>query len=160
MSGATAPAIRKLITYLHLRESVMDTYLKVLDLQGEDISGSDVEKLTLHAQMEKDLVERIEALQKVINGLYRDTAHNTTGGGNPSAKQYRPKTDEEQRLEQGFNEKCEAALEKNRWNQKHLKKELGIITQNLDNVRRFQARTGRSGRGSVSPQSRFIDIET
>jgi|SRR6056297_1510532 len=164
MSGATAPAIRKLITYLHLRESVMDTYLKVLDLQGEDIAGSDAEKLTLHAKMEQELLERIEALQRVVTGLYNDTAsttaHTTGGGDNSSTEHYPQITDEQQRLEQSFNEKCEAALEKNRGNQENLKKELDIITQNLENVRRFQSRAGRSGRGSVSPQSRFIDIET
>lgn len=156
----SAPVIRKLITYLHLRESVMDTYLKVLELESEDISGGDAEKLTLHAQMEQELLERMEALQKVITGLYHDTEHTSAAGDKSSAKHYRQRSDEEQRLEQSFNEKCDAALDKNRGNQENLKRELGVITQNLKNVRRFQTRAGRSAGGSGSPQSRFIDIET
>ncbi len=149
MSGESnaAPTIHKLITYLHLRESVMDTYLKVLDLQDQDISKSDVDKLAVHAQMEQELVERMEELQKVITALQKDRGQQVP-------------TDEEQRLEHSFNEKCDSALKKNRSNQQKLKTELGIISHNLENIRRFQTRTGRNVRGGASPQSRFIDIET
>jgi len=63
-----------ILTYLHLRDSVMDTYLKVLDYQNEDITRSDSEKLTIHSHMEQELLQRIEALQKVISGLSGDRA--------------------------------------------------------------------------------------
>lgn len=140
-----------ILTYLHLRDSVMDTYLKVLDQQCEDISKSDSEKLTIHSHMEQELLKRLEAVQKVVVGLSadREAAGDTE----------RPRDEQqlEQQFEQQFNQKCELALAKNRENQDRLKAELGVLTHNLENIRRFRARTGR---GSASPQSRYIDIET
>jgi len=144
------PARSKLLTYLYLRESVMDTYLKVLDLQGEDISSSDADKLTIHVRMEQDLVDRLEGLQKVISALHNDVA---ADGGSPSLR-------EEQQLQQSlnksFNDKCETALEKNHINQENLTAELKVLTHNMKNIRRFQTRTGR---GDAAPKSRFIDIQ-
>lgn len=136
-----------ILTYLHLRDSVMDTYLKVLDQQYEDISKSDSEKLTIHSHMEQELLKRLEAVQKVVVGL----------NGDREAAGASERSREEQQLQQQFNQKCELALAKNRENQDKLNAELGVLTHNLENIRRFQARTGR---GSASPQSRYIDIET
>mgnify|MGYP006301237837 CR=1 FL=1 len=144
-----------ILTYLYLRDSVMDTYLKVLDYQNEDITHSDSEKLTVHSHMEQELLQRIEALQKVISGLSGDRA--AAGGSGAEAAGVAEDSREEQQLEESFNEKCELALQKNRENQDRLSAELGVLTRNLENIRRFRARTGR---GSASPQSRYIDIET
>src|SRR6056297_479407 len=143
-------ARKKLLTYMHLRESVMDTYLKVLEMQSEDISCSDAHKLTIHVQMEQELVDRLEGLQKVISALHNDS----------SAVESSPQLQEEQRLQQrltqSFNDKCETALEKNHTNQENLTAELGVLTHNLENIRRFQSRTGR---GDAAPKTRFIDIQ-
>ncbi|MFW5711332.1 MAG: hypothetical protein ACOCZA_05215 [Spirochaetota bacterium] len=144
-----------ILTYLHLRDSVMDTYLKVLDCQNEDITHNDSDKLTVHSHMEQELLQRIEALQKVITGLSGDRA--AGGGSGADTADAAAESREEQQLEQRFNEKCELALQKNRENQDRLSAELGVLTRNLENVRRFRARTGR---GCASPQSRYIDIET
>src|SRR6056297_3986911 len=122
-------ARKKLLTYMHLRESVMDTYLKVLDLQSEDISRSDADKLTIHARMEQELVDRLEGLQKVISALNNDAA----------AVERSPQVQAEQQLQQSlnksFNEKCETALEKNHRNQENLTTELSVLTHNLENIR-------------------------
>jgi len=144
------PARSKLLTYLYLRESVMDTYLKVLELQGEDISCSDADKLTIHVRMEQELVDRLEGLQKVISTLHNDVAADK---GSPS---FREEQLLQQSLNKSFNDKCETALEKNHTNQKNLTVELGILTHNLENIRRFQTRTGR---GDAAPKTRFIDIQ-
>ena len=142
-----------ILTYLHLRDSVMDTYLKVLDQQNEDITHSDSEKLAIHSHMEQELLQRLEAVQKVLEGLTSDRA---AAGSSISAGRERVAR-EEQQLKKSFNEKCELALQKNRANQDKLNTELGVLTHNLENIRRFRARTGRGG---ASPQSRYIDIET
>lgn len=144
------PAGKKLLTYLHLRESVMDTYLRVLDLQSEDIAGSNADKLTIHVQMEQELVDRLEGLQKVISALNNDS------NAVEKSPQLREEQQLQQRLNQSFNEKCESALEKNHTNQENLSAELGVLTHNLENIRRFQTRTGR---GDAAPKSRFIDIQ-
>ena len=144
------PARKKLLTYMHLRESVMDTYLKVLDLQSEDITCSNADTLTIHVQMEQELVDRLEGLQKVISALHNDSA------AVESSPQLREEQQLQQRLNQSFNEKCETALEKNHTNQENLTAELGVLTHNLENIRRFQTRTGR---GDAAPKSRFIDIQ-
>lgn len=136
-----------ILSYLRLRDSVMDTYLQVLDQQNKDITHSDSDKLTIHSHMEQELLQRLEALQKVLTGLTADR----TAAGAPAESR------EEQQLEQSFNEKCELALQKNRSNQAKLNAELGVLTRNLENIKRFRARTGR---GDASPQSRYIDIET
>ncbi len=161
-----------ILTYLHLRDSVMDTYLKVLDQQNEDITHSDSEKLTIHSHMEQELLQRLEALQKVLEGLTADraatgaafdsradagTATRAGAASEAGTAASGPVSSEEEQLEQRFNEKCELALKKNRANQDKLKAELGVLTHNLENIRRFRA---RAGRGGASPQSRYIDIET
>ncbi|MDZ7792659.1 MAG: hypothetical protein U5P10_02895 [Spirochaetia bacterium] len=152
---------KKLLTYMHLRESVMDTYLKVLDLQSEDISCSDADKLTIHARMEQELVDRLEGLQKVISALHNDSSDvENTPQLREEVREVREEVREEQqlqqRLTQSFNKKCETALEKNHTNQENLTAELGVLTHNLANIRRFQTRTGR---GDAAPKSRFIDIQ-
>ena len=144
------PAGKKLLTYMHLRESVMDTYLKVVDLQSEDIDCSNADKLTIHVQMEQELVERLEGLQKVITALNNDSAAIESSLQTWEEQQF------QQRLNQSFNKKCESALEKNNTNQEKLTAELGILTHNLENIRRFQTRTGR---GDAAPKTRFIDIQ-
>ena len=146
-----------ILTYLHLRDSAMDTYLKVLDQQNEDISNNDSEKLTIHSHMEQELLKRLEALQKVVIGLSADRAAAAGSSDGPETVEGPETSLEEQQLEQQFNQKCELALKKNRANQDKLSAELGVLTHNLENIRRFRARTGRGG---ASPQSRYIDIET
>ncbi|MCF7913963.1 MAG: hypothetical protein K9L66_02220 [Spirochaetaceae bacterium] len=129
----------------------MDTYLKVLDLQGEDISCSDADKLTIHVRMEQELVDRLEGLQKVISAVHNDVA--AADEGSPSVREGQQL---QQSLNKSFNDKCETALEKNHTNQENLTAELRVLTHNLKNIRRFQTRTGR---GDAAPKSRFIDIQ-
>jgi len=147
-------ARKKLLTYMHLRESVMDTYLKVLDLQSEDISCSNADKLTVHVRMEQELVDRLEGLQKVISALNNDSS--TVENTPQLREEVREEQQLQQRLTRSFNKKCETALEKNHTNQENLTAELGVLTHNLENIRRFQTRTGR---GDAAPKSRFIDIQ-
>ncbi|MFO7729186.1 MAG: hypothetical protein R6V86_00325 [Spirochaetia bacterium] len=128
----------------------MDTYLRVLDLQSDDITRSDADTLTIHAQMEQELVDRLEGLQKVISALNNDCA------ALESSPQLVAEQQLQQSLNQSFNDKCERALEKNQTNQESLTAELGVLTHNLENIRRFQTRTGR---GAAAPKSRFIDIQ-
>ena len=147
-------ARKKLLTYMHLRESVMDTYLKVLDLQSEDISCSNADKLTVHVRMEQELVDRLEGLQKVISALNNDSS--TVENTPQLREEVREEQQLQQRLTRSFNKKCETALEKNHTNQENLTAELGVLTHNLENTRRFQTRTGR---GDAAPKTRFIDIQ-
>jgi len=147
-------ARKKLLTYMHLRESVMDTYLKVLDLQSEDISCSNADKLTVHVRMEQELVDRLEGLQKVISALNNDSS--TVENTPQLREEVREEQQLQQRLTRSFNKKCETALEKNHTNQENLTAELGVLTHNLENIHRFQTRTGR---GDAAPKSRFIDIQ-
>jgi|SRR6056297_17524 len=147
-------ARKKLLTYMHLRESVMDTYLKVLDLQSEDISCSNADKLTVHVRMEQELVDRLEGLQKVISALNNDSS--TVENTPQLREEVREEQQLQQRLTRSFNKKCETALEKNHTNQENLTAELGVLTHNLENIRRFQTRTGR---GDAAPKTRFIDIQ-
>ena len=147
-------ARKKLLTYMHLRESVMDTYLKVLDLQSEDISCSNADKLTVHVRMEQELVDRLEGLQKVISALNNDSS--TVENTPQLREEVREEQQLQQRLTRSFNKKCETALEKNHTNQENLTAELGVLTHNLENIRRFQTRTGRR---DAAPKTRFIDIQ-
>ncbi|HKK66153.1 MAG TPA: hypothetical protein VJ967_09885 [Clostridia bacterium] len=132
----------------------MDTYLKVLDLQSEDISCSNADKLTVHVRMEQELVDRLEGLQKVISALNNDSS--TVENTPQLREEVREEQQLQQRLTRSFNKKCETALEKNHTNQENLTAELGVLTHNLENIRRFQTRTGR---GDAAPKTRFIDIQ-
>jgi hypothetical protein len=142
--------MHRLVSFLEERESVMDTYLEVLDHQHSDIDNADMDKFTAHSRLEAELMERLESLQKVIAPL-KDSIEASSEADRERTRGY----------EQRFAEKCDIALEKNRSNQRRIRSELTTYKGQMEQLRRFSARTGASysGTGRRSGSPRHIDIE-
>ncbi len=130
----------------------METYLQVLDFQANDIEKGDMERFTAHSQLEAELIDRLESLQRVIRPLRRDTSSKASEGLS---------SEELQRIDEEFSRKTEEASKKNRRNQEIIRKELLHLRGQMDQLRRFSARTGVSyGGGSRrSGSPRYIDLE-
>jgi len=148
----SSSALHRLVSFMEERESVMDTYLEVLDHQHKDIDDADMEKFTAHSHMEAELIERLESLQRVIAPL-KDSLE-----VDPTSAEERERA---WAYEERFAEKCDGALEKNRNNQRRLRSELSRFRSQMEQIRRFSARTGvsYSGAGRRGGEPRHIDIE-
>jgi hypothetical protein len=146
--------IHRLVSFLEERESVMDTYLEVLDHQHSDIDNADMDKFTAHSRLEAELIERLESLQKVIAPLKDSLQAEDVAGSAGERERIRE-------YEERFAEKCDGALVKNRSNQRRIRSELSRYRRQMEQLRRFSARTGASysGAGRRSGSPRHIDIE-
>lgn len=134
---------QRLLAFLQERDGVMDTYIDVLELQRMDIETSDMDKFAEHSRMEAELIDRLEALQKVIRPLVENEGDRIAS------------------FESVFPEKCETALSKNRENQEKIRSELARFNDQMTQLRRVSARTGASWVGSSqrSRAPRYVDFE-
>ena len=132
----------------------MDNYIDVLELQKRDIETSDMDAFAEHSRMEAELIDRLEALQKVIVPL-RSTGAEAGSGARDGGE------NEVRRLDSAFDGKCQRAIEKNRENQGMIRSELKGLKAQLSGLRKFSARTGASYLGSSQrhQQPRYIDFE-
>lgn len=139
----------RLISFLHDREEAIDTYIEVLELIRGDIEAGEMDKFTEHTYLEDEIMERLEALQKVIPPLKKELNLEGGDGG------------EVELLEGRFNEKCDKALEQNRENRQKIGKELSKYGQQIERTRRFSVKTGASyvGASQKSGTPQYIDIE-
>ncbi len=67
MDGAQERDGEHRIAYLQQRECIIDSYLRVLDLEVEDLERDDDERLRSHARMERELVRMLEELTRKID---------------------------------------------------------------------------------------------
>ena len=128
------------------REELMQSYLQLMDLMqrdiaGRDTAGTDTAALEEHSRVEESLVQRIEALQKVISSIVHE---------------FSPDDPAVRRSEEHFRLLCAQALGKNRENRQNLQREMGSVRDDLDRLRRLRARTGKT---FSEPQTRYIDVE-
>ncbi len=138
---STLPITQQLLTYMSEREELMQSYLQLMDLIQRDITGKDTAALEEHSRVEESLVQRIEALQKVISSIVHEFSPD-----DPAVLQ----------TEEHFRLLCAQALGKNRENRQNLQREMGSVRNNLDRLRRLRARTGKT---FSEPQTRYIDVE-
>jgi hypothetical protein len=146
----SSPRIKRLVTFLRDRDFVMDTYIDVLELQKRDIETSDMDAFAEHSRMEAELIDRLEALHRVVVPLRGEHGGADAGGA-----------EEVRRLDAAFERKCQRAIEKNRENQGMIRSELKGLKAQLSGLRKFSARTGASYLGSSQrhQQPRYIDFE-
>jgi len=138
---STLPITQQLLAYMSEREELMQSYLQLMDLIQRDIAGKNTPALEEHSRVEESLVQRIEALQKVISSIIHEFSPD-----DPTVRQ----------TEEHFRLLCAQALGKNRENRQNLQREMGSVRKDLDRLRRLRARTGKT---FSEPHTRYIDVE-
>jgi anion-transporting ArsA/GET3 family ATPase len=138
-TGETKRPERQLLELLRQRQEAIEEYIRLLGLIEDDISRRDSEKLLVHSEVERRLLGRLKALQKVIPSFQTTEAA-------PAVKE----------LEGRFKELNAAAIRKLLHSRDLFKQALFHTGEELNRVRRARARTGRR----YSPaRSLYIDIE-
>jgi len=143
--------VKQLTTFLNQRHETILEYNRLLDLMEKDLTQGDVERLVSHSTTEREVLNRLKALQRAISSLREDhpaeTQDNDTRGNASSDNTI---------LEYQFQQLHETAVQKIFRNRSRLDAALRTTGDEISRVRRARAKTGRT---SSTAKPFYVDLE-
>ncbi len=143
--------VKQLTIFLRQRHETVLEYIRLMDLMEKDLAQGDVERLVSHSTNEREVLNRLKALQRAISSLREEHPAET------QAKDARANTSTDNTiLEKQFQQLHETAVQKIFRNRSRLDAALRTTGDEISRVRRARAKTGRT---SSTAKTFYIDIE-